>query len=189
MPDLGGTEELCHPTGDSPDFLKDLVGGRGPLERFRVSIPVVRETLDRVAKDPGRGEGAAPDKLTGDYAIPDFDLVHPRRPGRREMKDDPAVLFRQPLTGLPAGVHRSIVQHYMNLLLAFVLPYYLPHQPQEILSVMRGRQLHYDPCLSRYRFRRTCQSSRSACNHACASRFYRKRAAGAAESGPEPGSR
>src|SRR6266581_6020596 len=91
MPDLGGAEELGHPASDSPDFLQDLVGGRGPLERFRVSVPVGRETPDRVVKDPGRREGAAPDQLTGDYAIPDLDLVHPRRPGRREMKDDPAV--------------------------------------------------------------------------------------------------
>src|ERR1022692_5134755 len=58
MPDLGGAEELGHPAGDSPDFLKDLVGCRGPPERFRVSVPVGRETPDRVAKDPGRREGS-----------------------------------------------------------------------------------------------------------------------------------
>ncbi|MGO9163088.1 MAG: hypothetical protein ACLP7J_20745 [Streptosporangiaceae bacterium] len=77
MADFGRTEKPSHPAGYSPDLLKDLVRGRCPSEWPGVSIPVSSEPLDRVIKNPNRRKGSAADKLPGDYAIPDLDLIHP----------------------------------------------------------------------------------------------------------------
>src|SRR6266481_6840355 len=99
MTDLGRTEKPGHPGGYSPDLLKDLVRGCCPSEWPGGSIPGGGKPLDRVLKNPNRRKGSSPDKLPSDYAIQDLDLIHPRSSCRREMKDHPAILCPQPLTG------------------------------------------------------------------------------------------
>ena len=99
---------------DEAHLGEDLVGGGGPDERFGARVPVCDVVAYLLDQNFDTTEGTPADRLAGDDAKLDFDLVEPGRAHRREMKVDVRILL-QPGVHLRGGVRGQVVQHHMNV--------------------------------------------------------------------------
>jgi hypothetical protein len=126
-------DEFLHIGRDEPDLCEDLVGGRGPGERFRGRVPGVDVVTDLLDQDVDAGECASADGLAGEGSEPNFDLVQPRGADGSEMEVDVRVL-RQPLLDLGGGVRRKVVQDNMDVFPRMRL-HCLLEEGQEILAI------------------------------------------------------
>ncbi len=108
-----------------------------PCDGLTVAVPVLDERLDRLVENLHGAERATPDQLPGNDAVPDLDLVHPRRArGGSEVENDSSPLRGEPFLGFLRQVHGSIVEDDVDFLVG-VAGDDLLHQPQKIRRRVR----------------------------------------------------
>src|ERR1700712_5104708 len=87
----------------------------GPANRFRILVIALDIAANLAGQIRQRREDPAGEQVALDLAKPEFDLIQPRRVGRREVQVDAGMGLQERLYAF-GFVRRQVIENRMNLL-------------------------------------------------------------------------